>query len=65
LENGIGIEGNAEEAVKYYKLSADQGLACGQLNYGYCLETGIGIETDVEEAVKYYKLSADQGFAPW
>jgi TPR repeat protein len=65
LHDGIGIERNVEEAVKYYKLSSDQGNSSGQLNNGYCLENGIGIERNVEEAVKYYKLSADQGYAPW
>jgi TPR repeat protein len=65
LQNGLGIERNAEEAVKYYKLSADQGDADAQFNYGHCLQNGLGIETNVEEAVKYYKLSADQGLAPW
>jgi TPR repeat protein len=63
LEFGTGIGKNAAEAVKYYKLSADQGNASGRLRYGLCLEKGRGIGKNAAEAVKYYKLSADQGNA--
>jgi TPR repeat protein len=58
LGNGIRIEQNVEAAVKYYRLSAEQGFVAGQMNYGFCLEKGIPIERNVEEAVNYYKLSA-------
>jgi TPR repeat protein len=44
-------------------LSADQGNAYGQNNYGHCLERGRGIPIDLTEAARYYKLSADQGDA--
>jgi TPR repeat protein len=51
------------EAVKYYRLSADQGNADGQWRYGFCLESGKGVGIDLAEAVEYYRLSADQGNA--
>jgi TPR repeat protein len=60
---GRGIAQNVSEAVKYYKLSADQGDPVGQANYGSSLEHGTGIAPNVSEAVKYYKLAADQGHA--
>jgi localization factor PodJL len=49
------------EAVKYWKLSADQGNANGQLGYGICLEAGTGVAKNVEEAKKYYKMAMEKG----
>jgi hypothetical protein len=60
---GIGVPMNAEQAVKYFKLSADQGHALGQYGYGLCFESGTGIAKDEGEAVKYFRLSAAQGCA--
>jgi TPR repeat protein len=57
LPDGIGIE----EAVKSYKLTADQGNLLGQSQYGICLQNGIGIEQSIEGAMQYYKLAADDG----
>jgi TPR repeat protein len=47
----------------YYKLSADQGNALSQYNYGFCLREGEGVEQDFRMAAYYFKLSADQGHA--
>jgi TPR repeat protein len=38
LENGTGVARDREEAIKYYKLAADQGNAAGQFNYERCME---------------------------
>jgi TPR repeat protein len=50
-------------AAYYFKLSADQGNAFGQMLYDYCLRDGQGISKDLSGAVHYFKLSADQGNA--
>ena len=50
-----------EEAVKYYKLAAEQKHDKAQFNLGRCYEKGIGVIKDTEEAAKYYKFAADQG----
>jgi TPR repeat protein len=63
LGTGLGIEANAEEEAKYYKLSADQGNGFGEAAYDRCLRRGIAIERNDSEAAKYSKLSADQGTA--
>jgi TPR repeat protein len=42
-------------------LSADQGNADAQLNYGLCLRDGRGVGRDYVKAADYFKLSADQG----
>ena len=49
------------EAVKWYKLSAEQGYAQAQNYIGYCYQHGKGVKKDYEEAVKWYRLSAEQG----
>jgi TPR repeat protein len=50
---------NLQESAIYFKLSADQGLADGQLSYGRCLLKGLGIAKNESEAVRYLKLAAD------
>ena len=42
LEHGRGVLQNYEEAARYYKLSADQGNADAQYQYGFCLKEGRG-----------------------
>jgi serine/threonine protein kinase len=44
-------------------MSADQGNAFGQYNYGICLNHGQGIAKNLSEATRYFKMSADQGNA--
>ena len=61
--NGEGVEKNDEEAIRYYKLSADQGNANAQCYLGFCYGNGEGIDRNDEEAFKYFKLSANQGYA--
>jgi TPR repeat protein len=51
------------EAVRYYRLAADLGLANAQGNLGLCYENGWGVAKDETEAAQYYRLAADQGFA--
>ena len=58
---GKGVTQSFTEAVKYYKLSADQGLADAQYNLGWCYENGKGVTQSFMEAARYFKLAADQG----
>ena len=57
------MEKNLEEAVKWYRLAADQGYEVAQNNLGVSYEYGDGVEKNLEEAVKWYRLAADQGDA--
>jgi TPR repeat protein len=50
-----------EEAVKYFKLSANHGNTSAQRQLGLCYKRGIGTEIDLAESFKYLKLSADNG----
>jgi TPR repeat protein len=44
-------------------LSADQGIAEAQLNYGNCLAKGDGIAMNKSQAAHYFEMSADQRIA--
>ena len=51
------------QAVKWYRLAADQGDASAQFNLGLVYRTGQGVPQDDAQAVKWYRLAADQGDA--
>ena len=48
------------EAVKHYKIAAEQGHAAAQCWFGFCYEKGHGVTQSWTEAVKWYKLAAGQ-----
>jgi len=59
-----GLSGQAidkKEAVKWYRLAADQGNADAQLFLGGMYNEGQGVLQDYKEAVKWYRLAAEQG----
>jgi hypothetical protein len=56
-----GLSQNYEEAVKWYRKSADQGYDKAQNNLGHCYEQGHGVPQNYAEAKKWYKKAADQG----
>jgi TPR repeat protein len=62
---GKGVLQDYVEAVKWYKLAADQGFAMAQSNLGdmYTYDQGKGVPQDHMEAAKWYKLAANQGNA--
>jgi TPR repeat protein len=51
------------EAVKWYRLAAQQGNASAQFNLGFRYDNGQGVVQDYVEAVKWYRLAAQQGNA--
>jgi hypothetical protein len=48
------------EAVRYYRLAAEQGDAGAQFSLGECFERGEGVAQDLAEAVRHYRLAAAQ-----
>ena len=56
------VEGRFEEAIKWYKLAAEQGDVLAQSSLGVCYANGRGVSEDYEEAVKWYKRAASQGY---
>ena len=61
--NGEGVLKDDAEAVKWYRLAAEQGHANAQYNLGVMYDNGIGVLKDDAEAVKWYRLAAEQGYA--
>ena len=62
-DNGEGVPEDDAEAVKWYRLAADQGHAAAQDNLGMMYATGEGVPQDDAEAVKLFRLAANQGLA--
>ena len=60
---GQGVPQDDAEAVKWYRLAADQGDAKAQYNLGNMYRKGQGVPQDYAEAVKWYRLAAEQGAA--
>jgi TPR repeat protein len=50
-----------KEAVRWYRLAADQGYSRAQFNLGMMYEYGVGVATDVKEAIRWDRLAAEQG----
>jgi uncharacterized protein len=50
--DGTGVTQEVE-AVRYYRMAADQGNADGQYNLGLCFQAGAGVAKDEVEAVRY------------
>ena len=62
-DNGTGVAENVQEAVKWYRLAADQGLAEAQFNLGLMYAIGTGVAQNDQKAVRWYRLAAEQGDA--
>ena len=58
-----GVPQDDAEAVKWYRLAAEQGNASAQYNLGVGYANGEGVPQDDAEAVKWYRLAAEQGNA--
>ena len=62
-DEGRGVPQDDAEAVKWYRLAAEQGNAAAQYNLGVMYDKGEGVPQDDAEAVKWYRLAAEQGAA--
>jgi TPR repeat protein len=58
-KNGYGVKQDYFEAVKYYKLAADQGDSSAQFNLGIMYDNGLGVKQDRIEAKRLYGLACD------
>ncbi|MCL4456380.1 MAG: sel1 repeat family protein [Nitrospirae bacterium] len=58
-----GVRENYKEALKWYRLAAEQGHLDAQINLGYMYHNGMGMLKDYKEAIKWYKLAAEKGNA--
>src|SRR3974390_2748022 len=53
-----GAEQNYADAVKWFRLAADQGLDRAQFVLGKSYETGWGVPRDYGEAERWFRLAA-------
>lgn len=53
---------NYIEAVKYFKLAAEQGFWRAYYSLALRYENGQGVEQNWEQAIKYYIISAEKGY---
>ena len=60
---GRGVQRDYAEAVKWYRMAAEQGHSGAQNNLGVCYRSGIGVQQDYEQAVIWYRKAAEQGRA--
>jgi S1-C subfamily serine protease len=59
-EGGGRVSKSSEEAVKWYRKSAEQGFVAAQLILGMIYDSGKGVIKDYEEAAKWYRKAAEQ-----
>ena len=60
---GFGVEQDHDEALKWTRKAAEQGLALGQSNLGFMYRDGLGLPQDYTEALKWFRKAAEQGLA--
>lgn len=61
---GLGVQKDAELAVKHFQIASEQGCPFAQNSLGTCYDRGVGVTQDRQRAKNCYQLSANQGFAP-
>jgi len=59
--NGQGVPKDDVEAIKWFRLAADQGDAFAQYTIGKCYHSGEGVPRDHVEAIKWFRLATQQG----
>jgi TPR repeat protein len=60
---GSGVPKDLAEAVRWYRLAAEQGFAEAQYKLGVMYTFGKGVPKDSAEAARWCCLAAEQGFA--
>jgi len=56
-----GVPEDDAEAVRWFRLAAEQGGATAQYNLGLMYGDGEGVLEDKAEAVRWYRLAGEQG----
>ena len=52
------MEQSWEEAVRWYRTAAEQGLPRAQCNLAWCYEYGKGVAQDSAESYRWYRRAA-------
>ncbi len=61
VRSGKGVPQDDAEAIRWYRLAAEQGYAGAQFNLGLMYFSGEGVPPDEMEAVRWIQLAAEQG----
>jgi TPR repeat protein len=61
-EGSVDVDYN--EAIRWYRLAADQGHIPAQMRIGEAYRYGDGVKQSFSEAMRFLRLAADTGFAP-
>jgi TPR repeat protein len=61
--SGEGVPEDDREAVRWFRLAADQGYARAQFYLACMYGGGFGVSADSGEAARWYRKAADQGMA--
>ena len=59
--NGLGLEKNSEESVKWFRLAAEQGDADAQYNMGCAYSNGEGVKLNKATANAWYQKACANG----
>ena len=59
----FGVPGDGEDAVRYFRLAAEQGHAEAMLCLALCYVQGKGVKRDDAEAARFLQASAEKGNA--
>ena len=64
IDSGVAAydRGEYTEAVRLWRMAADQGNLLAQYNLGVMYLVGRGVPQNDAEAVRWYRMAADQGF---
>ena len=62
--NGSGVDQDYEEAVRWFKLAAENGEPDSMVHLGFCYQEGIGVEKDIDTAWDYIYKAAELGWQP-
>jgi TPR repeat protein len=57
---GLGVENDEAEAMRWFRKAADQNDAWGQVEVGNLYENGEGVERNYTEALRWYRMAANQ-----
>ncbi|KAJ3209477.1 hypothetical protein HDU67_006176 [Dinochytrium kinnereticum] len=61
-EVGRCVPQNSKEAVRLYRLAAEEGSGAAMCNLARCLEIGLGGVVDVDEALDLSRVAAQRGY---
>ena len=57
--NGQGVPQDYKEAMKWFRMAAEQGHADAQYNLGVIYSNGKGVPQDHKEAMKWLRMAAE------